>query len=895
MIEKRETATLHSREPLVVVAICAALVVSVWIAFGQATHYGFVNFDDDVYVYKNAHVTGGISRSNAHWAFTHVHSSNWHPITWFSHMLDCQFYGLNAGGHHFTNILIHALTCVFLFLLLRRITGFLWRSAFVTAVFAIHPLRVESVVWVAERKDVLSGLFFVLTLAVYVWYARRAWSWHRYLAVMLTFSLALMCKPMVVTLPFVLLLVDYWPLNRFAVSEHHSIPWRCLFDKVLLLALSAAMCAITILAQHDAVSPLPLSLRLYNAAVSSVVYLRQMFFPSGLVVLYPFPEHGLPRPEILLACFLLLAISATAFLTRRKYPWLLFGWLWYLGMLVPVIGILQVGAQAHADRYTYLPQIGLGIALVWSAAEIVARSRQRQMVLSGASAAIVIALTVCAHKQTAYWQNSRALWTRALTFTSENIVAQNNLGNALLDEGKVEEAITHFRGARRIKPEDAKAAFNLGNALIEKGELTEGIANLSQALQLNPDYAEAHINLGGALLKTGKMDDAAEHFQKALQLEPAQPSAWNDLGYARLQQGAPEKALACFQKASQLDPTQPVTLDNIANALMQQGTVDGAIGYYEKALQLKPEFAEAEYNLGTALVQKNDLEDAIVHFQKALHLKPDYANAAYNIGIARFHQDNAGEAITFFQKAIQINPDYAEAHYNLGNALIRKGKIEDGITQFRKALQIAPGQLMTRNNLGYVLLQSGKVDEAIGEFNQVLQTQPENANAHFNLGNALLQKGNADEAMDHFQRALQREPGFAEAHYSLGTALLQKGRETEALAQFRQAIQLKPDYSEALNDLAWELATAPLPSARDGNKAVELAQRADQLAGGKDLDVLDTVAAAYAEAHRFEEAVRTARQAIAFARSSGQENRVAQLNSELALYQAGQPLHREGK
>lgn len=879
-----------------VVSFCLALVALLWFAFGQASHYGFVNFDDDVYVYKNQHVSGGVTAANAHWAFTHVHSSNWHPLTWLSHMVDCQLYGLNAGGHHFTNILIHAITCVALFLLLRRITGFLWRSAFVAAVFAIHPLRVESVAWIAERKDVLSGLFFVLTIGVYAWYARRAWSLIRYFVVVLMFSLALMSKPIVVTLPFVLLLLDYWPLKRLMAPETSArFQWRCILDKVPLLALSGIMCAITILAQHGAVSPLPLSLRLSNAAVSSIVYLRQMLFPSGLVVLYPFPEHGLPHLEIFLACGLLVAISLAVFLVRRKYPWLLFGWLWYLGMLVPVIGILQVGAQAHADRYTYLSEIGLCIALVWSVAEFAVRFRRYQMALGSLSATVVLVLAVCAHNQTAYWQNSRRLWTRALAFTSNNIVAQNNLGNALLDAGIIDEAIAHFEAARQIRPEDPKTAFNLGNALIQKGDLTEGIANLSQALELKPDYAEAHINLGSALLKAGKVHDAVDHFQKSLQLDPTQPSAWNDLGYARLQQGSVQKAAVCFQKALQLDPTQPVTQDNIANTLMQQGEVDDAIGHYKKALQLKPEFAEAEYNLGTALVQENNLDDAIVHFREALRLKPDYANAAYNIGIARFHQGKADEAAAFFQKAIQINPDYAEAHYNLGNALVRQGKIEDGIAQFRKALEIEPGQVMTRNNLGYVLLQSGKVDEAIAEFKEVLQSQSQNANAHFNLGNALLQKGEAAAAVGHFQQALQQEPDFAEAHYSLGTALLQKGREVDALTQFQQAIRLKPDYSEALNDLAWELATCPLPSARDGNKAVELAQRADQLAGSKDLDILDTVAAAYAEAHRFEDAVRTARQAIAFAHSSGQENRVAQLNTELTLYEAGRPFHRDGR
>jgi len=883
----------RSERPLAA-GICLALAVLVWLAFSQAIHFGFVNFDDDVYVYKNPHVTQGVTLAGAKWAFTHVHSSNWHPLTWLSHMLDAQLYGLNAGGHHFTSILIHTLTAILLFLLLRQMTGFLWRSALVAAVFAVHPLRVESVAWIAERKDVLSGFFFVLTIASYVWFARR-WSWIRYLLVLLMFSFALMSKPMVVTLPFVLLLLDYWPLKRFTPSKQSPIPWRCLIEKIPLLALSAIVCLITVRAQQQAVSPLTLPLRIENAAVSCVIYLRQMIYPAGLVVMYPFPEHGLPASAIVAAGIILLAISAAVIVLRRKFPWLLFGWLWYLGMLVPVIGILQVGAQAHADRYTYLPQIGLSIALIWTAAELCSQLRQRQLIPVAVSAAIVSLLVICTHRQTAYWRNSEALWTRALVFTSGNIVAQNNLGNALLEEGKVDAAIAHFQEARRIKPDDAKAAFNLGNAFVQKGDLNNGIANLQDALQLKPDYVEAHINLGGALLKTGRAGDAVSHFQTALRLDPLQPNAWNDLGYAHMQQGARDEAAACFQKALQIDPEQPVTLNNIANALMQRGQIDEAIQHYQKALQLKPNYPEAEYNLGTALAGKNNLPEAILHFRKALQLKPDYASAAYNIGIALFHENRASEAEVFFRKAVEINPQYAEAHYNLGNALVREKKIGEAIGEFRTALQIEPGQFMTRNNLGFILLQSGKIDEAITEFQTVLQTQPENPDAHFNLGNAFLRKGRAGAATDEFQKALAREPDFAEAHYGLGTALLQQGRETDALDQFQQAIKLKPDYSDALNDLAWELATAPEAAARDGVKAVELAQKADRLTGSKDLDVLDTVAAAYAEAHRFDDATRTARQAIEFARTSGQTDHVAQLSSELQLYESGQPFHRSVK
>jgi tetratricopeptide (TPR) repeat protein len=895
MNQQPENKAVRSGERRTVVGICVALALLVWIAFGQTIHYGFVNFDDDVYVYKNPQVAGGLTRSGAGWAFTHVHSSNWHPLTWLSHMLDAQLYGLNAGGHHATNVLIHAATVFLLFLLLRQMTGFLWRSAFVAAVFAIHPLRTESVAWVAERKDVLSGFFFVLTLIAYVWYARRAWSFRRYAVVALMLSCALMAKPVAVTIPFVLFLLDYWPLNRWTLSEGRSIQWRIIYEKIPLFALSGATCVITIVAQEQAVSPLPLIARIDNAVLSYIVYLRQMVYPSGLVVLYPFPESGLPLWKIVGAVALLFAISTCVVVARRKQPWLLFGWLWYLGMLVPMIGILQVGAQAHADRYTYLPQIGLYLALAWTVAELGIRWSRYRLLLSGTCAAVLALLVICTRHQVSYWQNSHTLWTRALAFTSENIIAQNNLGNALLDEGNVDEAILHFENARQIKPEDPKAAFNLGNALIQKGRLNDGIENLTQALQLKPDYAEAHINLASAFLKVDRVDDAIDHYQKALQILPNLATAWNDLGFARLQKGSVADAIACFRKAVELDPGQAVTRNNLGNALVQQGKIDEAIAHYQTALQLKPDYAEAHYNLGSALTQKGHMDEAVIEFQRALQLKPDYATAAYNIGVAFFHQGKTGEAADYFQKAILINPTYAEAHYNLGNALVQLGNVDEAISHFRQALQIEPGLYLTRNNLGYILLQTGKVDEAIDEFQQVLKTQPNYPDTHYNLGNALFQKGKLDEAIDQFQQTLRYQPKFAEAHYRLGTVLLQKGDETEALAHFQQALQLKPDFSEVLNDLAWELATAPEGSVRDGNKAVQFAMRANEIANGKDLDILDTVAAAYAEAHRFDEAVRTARQAIEFAHSSGQQERLVQLNGELELYKAGHPFHREAK
>jgi hypothetical protein len=378
------------------VAICVLLAAITWLVFGQTLRYQFVNYDDDYYVFKNAQVTRGLTLEGIVWAFTHVHSSNWHPLTWISHMLDCQFCGLNPGGHHLTNVLLHAATAILLFLILRQMTGTLGRSAFVAAVFAIHPLRVESVAWVAERKDVLSGLFFMLIVGAYVRYARAPWSLLRYGLVVLLFALGLMCKPMLVTVPFVLLLLDYWPLNRLATQrdqkgKHLRIRQRLVLEKLPLLGLSLASCVVTLFAQRDSMAPVArvsMPLRLGNAVVSYTDYLRQMFWPADLAVLYPWDATRLGPSNILPSIVLLAGISATVFILRRR-RYLVTGWLWYIIMLVPVIGILQVGNQARADRYTYLPQIGLYLLLTWSAVELCAGWRHRRVVLTSLASVIL--------------------------------------------------------------------------------------------------------------------------------------------------------------------------------------------------------------------------------------------------------------------------------------------------------------------------------------------------------------------------------------------------------------------------------------------------------------------------------------------------------------------------
>src|SRR5215831_11152218 len=435
----------HPKSWLTDLLVCLGLVAVTWAVFGQTLTHDFVNFDDHVYVYENPLVIRGVSPEGIIGAFTHTHARNWHPLTTVSHMLDCQLYGLKAGGHHLTNVILHTISVVLLFLVLKQMTDGLWQSAFVATLFAIHPLHVESVAWIAERKDVLSAVFFMLTLAAYTRYA-RAPSAIRYLLVALLFALGLMSKPMLVTVPFLLLLLDYWPLSR--IETHRSEVRRrlptLLKEKIPFLALSTFSCIATLFAQRQgpsAIDQLPFLWRLENAFVTYVTYVWQMLWPARLAVFYPHPNDRLPLLQVTGALALLVATSLVVISLRRTKPYLVTGWLWYLGMLVPVIGVVQVGEQAHADRYTYLPQIGLYIMIAWTVGDLLVESTRLRRVLVGVIAAMAVAsLGARAFGQTAYWKNSETLWNHALAVTGENDVAHNNLGFLFLRRGELDKA-----------------------------------------------------------------------------------------------------------------------------------------------------------------------------------------------------------------------------------------------------------------------------------------------------------------------------------------------------------------------------------------------------------------------------------------------------------------------
>jgi protein O-mannosyl-transferase len=529
------------------IALLLAIVTAV--AWSGVFRNDFVHYDDDIYVTENIHVRQGLSWDNVRWAFTAMYANNWHPLTWLSHMLDVKLFGLDPAGHHFMNLLFHILAALLLFGFLRSATGKLWPAAFVAALFALHPAHVESVAWVSERKDVLSAVFWSAALWAYVQYARRP-GVGRYALVLLLFTLGLMAKPMLVTLPVILLLLDWWPLERLAANGRSLR--RLTVEKLPLLILSAASATITVIAQHDAIggfNRFDLVTRISNAVVSYWTYIMQAFWPRGLAVFYPYAEHPIPL-EAAAGTLLLVIITAAVVRAGRRKKYLVTGWLWYIVTLVPVIGIVQVGDQAHADRYTYLPFIGIFIVLSWGLKTIADRLHKSKMLpVKIASVVVLLAMAGKTAEQVGYWKNDFTLFSHAVAVAKKSYMAYNNLGLTLYNTGRKDEALAHYRKALEIKPDFAEAHFNLGVLLADRGRMDEALAHYRKALEIKPGLAEARINLGILLEKTGRTDEAIAHFRKVLEVNPGSIRALNYCAVALVQKGQPADAVLLLQRA----------------------------------------------------------------------------------------------------------------------------------------------------------------------------------------------------------------------------------------------------------------------------------------------------------------------------------------------------------
>ncbi len=692
-----------------ILAIYLFLTLITLTAFWQVNRCDFINCDDDVYVTDNIHIQDGVTMEAIRWAFTTGCAANWHPLTWMSHMLDVQLFGLNPQWHHLTNLLFHVANTLLLFFIFHRMTKSPWKSAFVAALFAVHPLHVESVAWVAERKDVLSTFFWMLTMGAYIHYVEHP-RLKNYLAVLIFFALGLMAKPMLVTLPFVLLLLDYWPLQRFEQkkpaqeirteankplsankrkrksSGKHTVQARMkeakpadhiyqralirplLREKIPLFALAALSCIVTFVVQQKggavtSLNVLPTGVRIANAFVAYIVYVSKTIWPENLAFLYPHPGMR-PFWQVLGAVVLLTAVTLMVIRTAKRFPYLAVGWLWFAGTLVPVIGIVQVGGQALADRYTYVPLIGLFIMAAWGIPELLKKWRYRKEALFASSALILPCLLIVTCIQVGYWRNNLTVYDHAIKVTSRNDHIYRNRGAAYDRLGNVGQAIEDFDKAIEINPKYADAYYNRGVAYGELGNRGQAILDYNRAIEVNPKYVDAYYNRGVAYSELGNREQAILDYNRAIEVNPKHVGAYNNRG---------------------------TVYDMLGNR--EQAILD-----YNSAIEVNPRYAEAYNNRGFAYTELGNYRQAIHDHSRAIEINPKYAEAYSNRGIAYGMLENPGQAIEDFDKAIEINPKYATAYYNRGFAYGKLDNLRQAIEDIKTAAKL--GNEDAKNYLG---------------------------------------------------------------------------------------------------------------------------------------------------------------------------------------------------
>jgi tetratricopeptide (TPR) repeat protein len=761
----------------IVLLISAALVIATFVAYEPIRHNGFVDFDDATYITRNPNIKNGITLHSITWALTKLYAVNWHPLTWLSHILDYQLFGPNPLGHHLVSLLFHISNALLVLWILYVMTGAIWPSAFVAAVFALHPLQVESVAWAAERKNLLGGFFWLLTTALYIWYAKRPGA-GRYILLFLVYGLSIMTKPVVVTLPFALLLLDYWPLGRVKrgndtksrnpikpsakeiCRREISAGWLVM-EKIPLFTLSAVLCVITFIAQKSGgavalLKHLPLNDRIANMFVSYIRYIGKTIWPSRLAVYYPHPYTGsghtnLQIVEVAVCALLFFMILVLSIYTGRRKRYIAVGWLWFVVTLLPMIGLVQVGLQAMADRYMYISILGLLIIVAWVVKDFIANNRYWKVAAAVSAALVLFTCVTLTRMQVRHWQNSITLFGHTLKVTENNTTAENNYGYALVEADRLDEAVRC----------------------------------LESALKRDPTLAEARINLGLAFRKQGKLNEA----------------------------------IACF------------------NELIQRGQ----------------DSAKVYYNLVVALGEQKNYDEAIKCLSKVMTLDPTYPNVQYIMGTLLLSAGRPNEAVAYFNEMLKQNEKPVEAHYNLAVAFGMQKRPDEAIIHFTKVLELDPNYPEVHNKMGLALLETGRINEAVA----------------------------------HLSEALRTSKDLAEVYSNLGTAYSQMGKYDLAIENWTKAAELKPNNISALNNLAWALATVDDASVQDANRAIDYAQRVCEMTGYREPQLLDTLAASYALAGRFEEAVTTAQKAIDAAKARGQEEIASKIERRLELYRAG--------
>jgi tetratricopeptide (TPR) repeat protein len=805
------------------------LVAATVLAYQPVWHAGFI-WDDDVYVTGNRLLTApdGLWRI---W-FSFDSPSQYFPLVYTAFRLEHLLWGLNPAGYHWVNLLLHTANALLVWRLLWRLgVPGSWLAA---AIFALHPVQVESVAWIAELKNVLMLFFFLLTLLAWVEFIdeKTGPKWKYYALALVCYAPALCAKTTACTLPAALLLI-LW-------LKEKPVTRRRLAEVTPFLALGIGMGLLTVWWEryHQGTQGTPFAMglmdRMLVASRALWFYAGKLLWPVNLMFNYPRWTISAANPAAYAWLLATAGLGAAIWRVRRHAGrGVEVAVLFFVATLGPVLGFIMLYTFLYsfvADHYQYVACLG-PVALFSAGLAKLAGcwKRRRPWLEAMVCAGLLLLLGTLTWRQCKMYADTETLWRTTLDRNPVSWMACNNLGFALVPQGRADEAIVQYQKALAIKPDYAEAHNNLGATLFQKGQTNEAIAQYQMALAIKPDFAEAHYNLGNALLQKEKVDEAIVHYQKALANEFDNAEAHNSFG----------------------------------SALLQKGRLDEAIIQFQKALAIKPGHAEAHDNLGNALFQKGQTDEAVAQYQMAIGIDPDFADPHDNLGSALFKIGQTDEAIAQYQMAIAIKPGFAEAHYNLGNALLPKGRVDEAAVQFQKALSI----------------------------------KPDYADAHYNLGNYLLQKGRVDEAILHFQEALAIQPDFIYARNNLGAALLQKGRLDEAIVQFQKALALQPGLVEAQGDLAsiaWMMATSPDAAVRNGTKAVELARQTDQLSGGKNPVMAATLAAAYAEAGRFPDAIATAQHALQLANGQTNATLVATLEAQLKLYQAGSPLRKTG-
>ena len=712
--------------------ICLLLMLVTFAVYWQVTGHGFISYDDNVYVYENGNVKDGLSRTSMLWAFSFHHETGatyWHPLTWLSHMFDYQLFGLDAGRHHLINLIFHAINTLLLFLLLKRVTGAVWRSAMVAALFAVNPVNVDSVAWIAERKNLLSTMFWLLTMTCYSFYAERP-SIFRYIMTSALFIMGLLAKPMLATLPFVLLLFDYWPLHRMqiyfndtgvnrGVTCRRSPFPRLIIEKVPLMVLSFVAIYISTLELKTggnliSYSIRPLGLRIANFIVSYASYVKKLFWPTDLTILYPYPKVMLPTASIVFAVIVLLIISVIAVTQIKKRPFLIVGWLWFLGTLVPVSGILQGGVwPAMADRWAYIPFIGLYIMFVWGVSSIFPETHFFNMLKSGSAITIVLILAIMAWIQTGYWKNDITLFSHAVEITDNNYIAHNNLGLALESEHDYQGAVYHYRIAQIIKPNSLKIELNIGVALAKSGRLEDAITQFESILEKDPKNERAIISLGTAYSELNDFKKAEKYFQKALKLHSESAEICFGWAVVLSHQGRTREAVKQYLRALEINPHHIKARVNLANALVRMSSIDDALRHYGEILKIEPNHATAKRNLQVLVSQRQVLDEKIKTLQSAVDQNPEDSILLYHLGLAYQKSGHSEKALTYYELALRYNNELIDAYQNMFLIYSEREDYKEAAETLRKMIQLQPQDPNVHYNFACIYAKINKLDESL--------------------------------------------------------------------------------------------------------------------------------------------------------------------------------------